>query len=217
MGLIIWNWRDGTRRTLKGVEADINNIHFSPDGQYIAAGVGGGSGGVLIWNVCTGQLVEKLMRDVDEWVHSIAFTPDGMGLVSATSNGVRLWDISLLGMDGSVSQLRNGMMVDSKELLNFGADEVRRFCLFRYLHKPSFLLFFLAWSLLCCHLVQQPLGGHLPNKPWSTNLEYSQCWAALWVKTAHLLFQLVRSFWFQPCPWLFSAWRWEESGFALEI
>ena len=133
MYLIIWNWRDGTRKTLEGVEPDINDIRFSPNGQYIAAGMDYGPASVLIWNVRTGQLVEKLTRDAYEWVYSIAFMPDGMGLVSAGAppNAVRLWDISLFGMDSSVSQLRNGRMeVDnSKEFVNFGGDEVRRFCL----------------------------------------------------------------------------------------
>jgi len=128
--LIIWNWRDGTRKTLEGVQPGINDIRFSPNGQYIAAGTYSPAS-VLIWNVRTGQLVEKLMRDVNEWLYSIAFMPDGMGLVSAASNAVRLWDISLFGMDSSVSQLRNGRMeVDnSKEFVDFEGDEVRRFCL----------------------------------------------------------------------------------------
>jgi len=127
--LIIWNWRDGTRKTLEGVEPGINDIRFSPNGQHIAAAMDYSPASVLIWNVRTGQLVEKLMRG--EWVHSIAFMPDGMGLVSAASNAVRLWDINLFGMDSSVSQLRNGRMeVDSsKEFVNLGGDEVRRFCL----------------------------------------------------------------------------------------
>jgi len=129
--LIIWNWRDGTRKTLEGVEPDINDIRFSPNGQYIAVAMYCGPASVLIWNVRTGQLVEKLLRDVDESVHSIAFMPDGMGLVSAASNAVRLWDINLFGMGSSVSQLRNGRMeVDnSKEFVNFRGDGVRRFCL----------------------------------------------------------------------------------------
>jgi len=130
MYLIIWNWRDGTtRKTLEGVELAINHIRFSPNGQYIAAGMDDCQASVLIWNVHTGQLVEKLMVDVDGWVSSIAFMPDGMGLVSAASNAVRLWDINLFGMGSSVSQLRNGRMeVDnSKEFVNFGS--VRRFCL----------------------------------------------------------------------------------------
>jgi len=129
MYLIIWNWRDGTRKTLEGVEPGINVIRFSPNGQYIAAGMAHGPASVLIWNVRTGQLVEK--TDVNEWVYSIAFMPDGMGLISAASNAVRLWDISLFGMDSSVSQLRNGRMeVDNSEaFVNFGGDGVRRFCL----------------------------------------------------------------------------------------
>ena len=131
MFLIIWNWRDGTRKTLEGVELGINDIRFSPNGRYIAAAMDYGPASVLIWNVRTGQLVEKLMSDGYEWVYSIAFMPDGMGLVSAAWNAVRLWDISLFGMNSSVSQLRNGKMeVDnSKEFVDFEGDEVRRFCL----------------------------------------------------------------------------------------
>ena len=90
-----------------------------------------GPDGVLIWNVRTGQLVGKLMHN--GWVSSVAFTPDGMGLVSGACDGVRLWDISLFRMDGSGSQLRNGgMEVDNstgKELLNFRKYEVCCFCL----------------------------------------------------------------------------------------
>jgi len=133
MYLIIWNWRDGSRKTLEGVELGINDIRFSPNGRYIAAAMDYGPASVLIWNVRTGQLVEKLMRGTRyEWVYSIAFMPDGMGLVSAASRAVRLWDISLFGMDSSVSQVPNSRMeVDnSKEFVNFGGDHgVRRFCL----------------------------------------------------------------------------------------
>jgi len=131
MYLIIWNWRDGSRKTLEGVELGINDIRFSPNGRYIAAAMDYGPASVLIWNVRTGQLVEKLMRDGYEWVYSIAFMPDGMGLVSAAWKAVRFWDISLFGMNSSVSQLRNGRMeVDnSKGFVDFEGDEVRRFCL----------------------------------------------------------------------------------------
>ena len=131
-GLIIWNWRDGTKKTLKGVLGNINDIRFSPNGQYIAAGMDGW-GGVVIWHVRTGQLVAELKRDFNERVYRIAFMPDGMGLVSVGSNGVNLWHISLFGMECPASRLRNGRIeVDKnngKEPLNFGADGVRHCCL----------------------------------------------------------------------------------------
>ena len=146
--LKIWNWRDGSRKTLEGVEEwGINDICFSPDGQYIAAGMEGPDG-VLIWNVRTGQLVGKLLKNRE--VKSVAFTPDGMGLVSGTCDDVRLWDSSLFKMDGSGSQLRNGRMeVDNntgKELLNFRKYQVCVAFAFKYLYKP--ISFFFPSSLM---------------------------------------------------------------------
>ena len=126
----IWNWRDGSQKALKGAGEHVNDICFSPDRQHIAAGMDGPDG-VLIWNVRTGQLVGKLLKNRE--VKSVAFTPGGMGLVSGTCDDVRLWDSSLFKMDGSGSQLRNGRMeVDNstgKELLNFRKYEVCCFCL----------------------------------------------------------------------------------------
>ncbi len=85
-----------------------------------------------------------------KWVEGVAFTPDGMGLVSGTCDGVRLWDISLFRMDGSGSQLRNGgMEVDNstgKELLNFRKYQVCVAFAFKYLYKP--ISFFFPSSLM---------------------------------------------------------------------
>jgi len=96
----------------------MKDILFSPDGQYIASAFN--CGDVVIWNVRMGQLVKKLMEH-RKWVDSIAFTPDGMGLVCGGSIGtVKLWDMSFLKMDGPGSQpLEDGDNNTGKELLNF--------------------------------------------------------------------------------------------------
>jgi len=122
--LQIWNCRDGSRRIFEDL-GDIKDIRFNPDGQYIAGALD--SGDVLIWNVRMGQLVEKLMGDC-EWVASVAFMPDGTGLVSGGSDGtVKLWDMNFLKIDGPGTQPQDGDNSTGKEL-NFGHN-VRCFCL----------------------------------------------------------------------------------------
>jgi WD40 repeat protein len=118
--LKIWNWRDGSQKFVEVPELGIRDIRFSPAGRYIAAGVD--SGNVLIWNVRTGHLVEKLMGHRDR-VKSVAFTPDGTRLVSGSVDQTcKVWDLGhLFAMDGSGS-LQAGRIEDNsigKEILNF--------------------------------------------------------------------------------------------------
>jgi len=89
--LQIWNCRDGSGKIFEDL-GHIEDIRFSPDGQYIAGALN--SGDVLIWHVRKGQLLEKLIGH-REWVNSIAFTPDGMGLVSGS------FDRTVTGLDHS--------------------------------------------------------------------------------------------------------------------
>ena len=130
----IWNWRDGSRKIFGETESDVNAICFSPDGQCIAVGMD--SSDVLIWNVRTGQWVEKLMGHCD-WVVSIAFTPDGMGLVSGSGDQtVKFWDMSFLRLDGSGSEARNRRMkakgsTGRQEILTFSGHKVCRVYLLR--------------------------------------------------------------------------------------
>jgi general transcriptional corepressor TUP1 len=66
---------------------------MSPDGRIVAAGLDDGI--ICVWDADTGQLVGRL-QGCTGWRNSIAFTPDGKGLVSG-SNGDRMpkyWDIS---------------------------------------------------------------------------------------------------------------------------
>src|SRR6266542_2342501 len=97
------------------------------------------------------QLVEKLMGH-RKCVNSIAFTPDGTGLVSGSfDNTVKFWDISLLRMDGPASGSQS-QDIRIKADNSTGKHKVSRFCLSStYLNQDlnstyRFLLFKVASS-----------------------------------------------------------------------
>ena len=72
--------------------AAVTSIAISPNGQYVAAG--SMDADVRIWDVSTGQLVERLCGHWDS-VTSVAFTPDRMGLVSGSwDKTLKFWDLS---------------------------------------------------------------------------------------------------------------------------
>ncbi|EEB93899.1 hypothetical protein MPER_07384 [Moniliophthora perniciosa FA553] len=82
----IWDMVDGTSKVLNindpdsvNNDAGVTSVAISPNGLYVAAG--SLDTVVQIWDVTTGQLVERLRGHRDS-VYSVAFTPDGKGLVS---------------------------------------------------------------------------------------------------------------------------------------
>ena len=80
---------------------------MSPNGQFIAAG-SRHNGVVQIWDVATGALVERL-RGHSGSVYSVAFTPDGNGLVSGSwDKTLKLWDVSGLSMSQSNIKRKDG-------------------------------------------------------------------------------------------------------------
>ena len=87
---------DGTSKVLTADDhAGVNSVAISPNGQYVAAGSMGAN--VRIWDVSTGQLVERL-RGHRYSVYNVAFTPDGKGLVSGSlDRTLKFWDLSGMG------------------------------------------------------------------------------------------------------------------------
>ena len=68
------------------------SVSASHDGKLVAAGCGDSI--IRIWDVQTGYLVERL-RGHGESVRSVAFTPDGSGLISGSDdNKVKRWDLT---------------------------------------------------------------------------------------------------------------------------
>ena len=101
------------------IDAGVTSVCISPDGRLVAAG--SLDTVVRIWDVQTGQLIERLRGHLDS-VYSVAFTPDGRGLVSGSlDKTLKYWDLRpILARQGS-----NGVKPASKDgdnakcLMNF--------------------------------------------------------------------------------------------------
>ncbi len=74
--------RGRTQRLVDGPlavkEGSVMSVAFSPDGKTIAAGIGLGDGGVVLWDVARRKrLVDEPLAVKEGGVWSMAFSPDG--------------------------------------------------------------------------------------------------------------------------------------------
>ncbi len=79
-------------RKLSGHPHFVASLAFSPDGGTLASG---GQIGIVLWDPATGKQLRLINpnpgHSIETW--SVAFTPDGKGLISAGENGqIHLWD-----------------------------------------------------------------------------------------------------------------------------
>jgi WD40 repeat protein len=82
----IWNAADGSLvRTLNGQNNNANVIRFSPDGQYLATGTGGGGQGLSLnlWRVSDGVRVVGRIGAFTNGTISLSFSPDSQFLVAS--------------------------------------------------------------------------------------------------------------------------------------
>jgi RNA polymerase sigma factor (sigma-70 family) len=79
-------------RHLRDHQFIITSLAYSPDGRTLASG---SQGAIVLWDANTGKLLRRWEPNPGQskQVWSLAFTPDGKGLISAAEDKlVRLWD-----------------------------------------------------------------------------------------------------------------------------
>ena len=128
----------------------VYSVIFSPDGTRLASASQDAT--IRLWDVATGQEVRRLEQGDVFWVNSLAFSLDGIQLVSGgasqssagTSGKIRLWDVAtgqmVRSFGGSISgvgslafspdgtQLASGLYDDTIRLWDVvTGQEVRRF------------------------------------------------------------------------------------------
>jgi WD40 repeat protein len=118
-------WETRTGREALSIEANALFVAFSPDGQQLAASTGSA---VTLWEARTGR--EQLtLSGHTTWVQSLAFSPDGEQLLTASLDGTaRLWDITP-GQE-ALTLMANGNRVafspDGDRLATGGLDGIAR-------------------------------------------------------------------------------------------
>ena len=114
-GVLLWNVAD--RRHPVSLDrfptgsTGADSIAFSPNGQLLVAG--NGNGQVAVWALPSGHLLTVLRAAPPgastlygvsrELVDGVAFTPDGVSLITATDGGtIRVWDVPQMRLVGTL-------------------------------------------------------------------------------------------------------------------
>lgn len=92
--LLVYNINDGT--LVRSLEKEIKDIDFSPDGRFLAVGIGDWNlcrgGRVELWNVSDWTLKQELANGL-ECVGEVLFSPSGKYL-AASSYDVLVWEFN---------------------------------------------------------------------------------------------------------------------------
>ncbi len=90
----IWRWEPATNKKvqLKGADAWVRGIAFSPDGKTLLTG---GYDGRLLWWPLEGEKPERTVEAHPGWIMGVALSPDGK-LIATTGNDklVKIWNFS---------------------------------------------------------------------------------------------------------------------------
>ncbi len=101
--LRVWNLADGKPTDATAHKAGITAVRFNPAGDQIATA--GMDNSILIWANPPAAMPVKTLAGHTRWVRDLAYTPDGMRLVSVSDDrSVRVWNLA----DGKVLHTLTG-------------------------------------------------------------------------------------------------------------
>jgi WD40 repeat protein len=101
------------RATLRGHDAHVMQVVFSPDGKILASSASDAE--VRLWNISSAKELRRLARPYVT-THPIAFTPDGQSVVvSWRDNSLKGWDVSTGSLSHMFEWHRIGPLVYSRD------------------------------------------------------------------------------------------------------
>jgi WD40 repeat protein len=87
----IWDVTSG-KEVCSFKEPPTHAVAFHPMGKYVVSG--GSDGRVRLWNPGTGREIHPALSELTDQIQSVAFSPDGMYLATASLREVIVWEAS---------------------------------------------------------------------------------------------------------------------------
>jgi WD40 repeat protein len=142
---------------LRGHQAQVNKVAFSPDGRTLASA--SNDGRIILWDVVTRKPASQQFSRRTNSVTSLAFRPDGKMLASGLPDGtVILWDLETYELARSVR-----VHTDQVNSLAFSPDG-------RLLASASFDKTIIVWDVATLKPIGKPLIDH---GDWVTGVAFS--------------------------------------------
>lgn len=116
--IVLWDPNTDVDQTLEVDWGDILTTSWSPDGQYLAAGLQDGS--IYVWDTARNDLFSKLSSHSDDYIADLTWSPDGRLLAAAScfTGPASAENCHLILWDPSGSQYSHTLLGGRYEITN---------------------------------------------------------------------------------------------------